>query len=107
MGEVAARQADRVWITSDNPRSEEPAAICAEIEAGFLAAPGRRAADHAVVVDRREAIEAALAAAEPGDVVVIAGKGHEDYQIVGAERRHFDDREAVRAWVAAEGGDRG
>ncbi|MBE0566659.1 MAG: UDP-N-acetylmuramoyl-L-alanyl-D-glutamate--2,6-diaminopimelate ligase, partial [Krumholzibacteria bacterium] len=102
MGRAAALGADLAWITSDNPRSEDPAAICAEIEAGFLAAGPRRAGRPTVVVDRREAIEAALAAAGRGDVVVIAGKGHEDYQIVGAERRRFDDREVVRAWLDRE-----
>ncbi|MFN2370121.1 MAG: UDP-N-acetylmuramoyl-L-alanyl-D-glutamate--2,6-diaminopimelate ligase [Candidatus Krumholzibacteriia bacterium] len=106
MGRAAAQGADLAWITSDNPRSEDPAAICAEVEAGFLASGSRRAQGHQVVVDRREAIEAALAEARPGDVVVIAGKGHEDYQIVGAERRHFDDREVVRAWLQREA-DRG
>ncbi|HPF70343.1 MAG TPA: UDP-N-acetylmuramoyl-L-alanyl-D-glutamate--2,6-diaminopimelate ligase [Candidatus Krumholzibacteria bacterium] len=103
MGRAAAEGADLVWITSDNPRSEEPAAICAEIEAGLDRAEPRRARDCTVVVDRRTAIAQALAAAGEGDVVVIAGKGHEDYQIVGAERRHFDDREVVRDWIAGEG----
>ncbi|MEZ4388456.1 MAG: UDP-N-acetylmuramoyl-L-alanyl-D-glutamate--2,6-diaminopimelate ligase [Candidatus Krumholzibacteriia bacterium] len=99
MGEVAAALADRVWITSDNPRSEDPAAICAEVAAGFTAAVRRRAASCEVVVDRRTAIEAALGAAGAGDVVVIAGKGHEDYQLVAGRVLHLDDREIVRAWI--------
>jgi UDP-N-acetylmuramoyl-L-alanyl-D-glutamate--2,6-diaminopimelate ligase len=102
MGEVAARGADLTWITSDNPRSEDPAAICREIAAGFATVAGRRSADARVVVDRREAIEAALAAAAAGDVVVVAGKGHEDYQLVGSEVRPFDDRRIIRDWLARE-----
>ena len=69
--------------------------------AGFDAVAERRAGVRHVVVDRREAIEAALDDARDGDVVVIAGKGHEDYQIVGADVRHFDDREVVRQWIEA------
>ena len=102
MGRAAALGADRVWITADNPRSEDAAAICAEIEQGCRNTSGARAAACEIIVDRRTAITAALADARGGDVVVIAGKGHEDYQIVGAQRRHFDDREVVRAWLAAE-----
>jgi len=104
MGQVAAGLADLVWITSDNPRSEEPAAICAEIAAGFDAAPAPRATGREVVVDRTTAIDAALAAAGEGDVIVIAGKGHEDYQLVQGRTLHLDDREIVRAWIAREGG---
>ena len=90
MGEIAARLADRVWITSDNPRGEDPAAIAAQVAAGL----GGRAAR--VELDRREAIRLALAEAEEGDLVLVAGKGHEDYQLLAGERRHFDDRETVR-----------
>jgi UDP-N-acetylmuramoyl-L-alanyl-D-glutamate--2,6-diaminopimelate ligase len=100
MGAVAATHADRAWITSDNPRSEEPTAICAEIVAGFDCAPAPRAREREVIVDRRTAITAALAAAGPRDIVVIAGKGHEDYQLVAAQRLHLDDREIVRDWIA-------
>ena len=103
MAGVAARFADSVWITSDNPRSEDPAAICAEVLAGFDATPDRRAATREVVVDRAAAIEAALAEAGEGDVVVIAGKGHEDYQLVGGRTLHLDDREVVRGWLARHG----
>jgi len=96
MGEIAARLADRVWITSDNPRSERPPAIIEEIAAGARAVAGGEARFDADP-DRRAAIAAALGWAERGDTVVIAGKGHETYQIVGAEALPFDDREIARA----------
>ncbi len=99
MGAVAARAADQVWITSDNPRSEDPAAICAEIIEGFAAEPTPRAKQHHLVVDRREAIHEALDIAEDRDIVIIAGKGHEDYQIVGDQRLVLDDRQIVRDWI--------
>jgi len=100
MGEIAARLADRVWITSDNPRSERPEAVVDEVAAGVMRVTG--AHDRWVAqVDRRAAIAAALAWAEPGDSVVIAGKGHETYQIVGAETLAFDDREVAREIVRA------
>jgi UDP-N-acetylmuramyl-tripeptide synthetase len=95
MGEIAARLGDRVWITSDNPRSESPAAIIAEIIAGVRRVAGgeaRCAADP----DRRAAIAAALRWAEAGDTVVIAGKGHETYQIIGSVVLSFDDRDVAR-----------
>ncbi len=99
MGRIAARLADRAWITSDNPRSERPGAIVDEIVTGVRAAGAP--ADHWVAEpDRRTAIEAALRWATHGDTVVIAGKGHETYQIVGAEVLAFDDREVARAWLA-------
>jgi UDP-N-acetylmuramoyl-L-alanyl-D-glutamate--2,6-diaminopimelate ligase len=98
MGAIAARLADRVWVTSDNPRSERPEAIVEEIVAGI---PGAGTADrHVAIPDRRAAIHAALRWARRGDVVVIAGKGHETYQIVGAEVLPFDDRAVARAALA-------
>ena len=95
MGEIAARLADMVVITSDNPRSEDPAAICSEIAEGArrIGSPAR----WTVEPDRREAIRAAIAAAQPGDTVLIAGKGHETYQEAQGVRIHFDDREEARA----------
>lgn len=105
MGAVAGRGADVAIVTSDNPRSEDPLRIIAEIEPGLSVAgrPRRTAAEavagepgYVVEPDRRAAIELALACARPGDAVLIAGKGHEDYQLVGAERRRFDDREEAR-----------
>ncbi len=91
MAEVAEARADRVVITSDNPRTEAPEAILDDIEAG-LAHP--EAATR--IASREEAIRYAIAHAVPGDVVVVAGKGHETYQIVGTVKRHFDDREILR-----------
>ena len=90
MGDVATRLADRVVITSDNPRSEDPLAIIREIQLGVK--------DSAVVVepDRRRAIILALSQARKGDLVVIAGKGHEPYQVVGEHVLPFDDRDVVR-----------
>ena len=86
MGEIAARLADRVVVTSDNPRSEDPRAIVREIVAGI-----RGKAE--VIVDRREAIAKTIDEANERDVIVIAGKGHESYQVVGDRIIHFDDRE--------------
>ncbi|HET9598939.1 MAG TPA: UDP-N-acetylmuramoyl-L-alanyl-D-glutamate--2,6-diaminopimelate ligase [Anaeromyxobacteraceae bacterium] len=105
MGEAAARGADLAVVTSDNPRTEDPDAIIGEVLPGLSAAGSRRltgaeahagADGFAVEPDRRAAIALAVAAARAGDAVLLAGKGHEDYQIVGAERRPFDDREEAR-----------
>jgi MurE/MurF fusion protein len=94
MGAAVAELADLAVVTSDNPRTEDPYAIIDQILPGvprpFL-----------VEVDRRAAIRAAIAEATPGDIVLIAGKGHEDYQIIGAEKHHFDDREEAAAAAAA------
>jgi UDP-N-acetylmuramoyl-L-alanyl-D-glutamate--2,6-diaminopimelate ligase len=95
MGAIAARACDRVWITSDNPRSERPEAIIDEILAGIRGA-GVETGRAVTVPDREGAIRAALRWAEAGDAVVIAGKGHEPYQIVGAAVLPFDDREVAR-----------
>lgn len=111
MGGIAGRMADLALVTSDNPRSEDPLAIIGEIEAGLAAAGLARIAPDAVgrksgyVVepDRRAAIALALGLAAPGDIVVIAGKGHEDYQLVAGRRLDFDDRAVVRELVAARG----
>ena len=89
----SALAADYAIVTSDNPRTEDPDAIIADILPGMAGGEDR----YEVVADRRAAIRRALALAQPGDTVLIAGKGHEDYQIVGTEKHHFDDRE-----VAAE-----
>jgi len=102
MGVEAERRADELWVTSDNPRTEVPERIIDEILTGIT----DRARVH-VNPDRAQAIAEALASASAGDVVVIAGKGHETYQIVGRERRPFDDRqvarEALERLVPAEG----
>jgi UDP-N-acetylmuramoyl-L-alanyl-D-glutamate--2,6-diaminopimelate ligase len=91
MGRIASELADRVVVTSDNPRGEDARAIIDEIVAGAL-----RHGAIAVEVDRREAIRRAVAEATPGDVIVVAGKGHESYQIVGESILPFDDRAEVR-----------
>jgi UDP-N-acetylmuramoyl-L-alanyl-D-glutamate--2,6-diaminopimelate ligase len=95
MGAAVAELADLAVVTSDNPRTEESGAIIAQVVAGM-----REPESAHVVPDRAAAIRYALTEAEPGDVVVIAGKGHEDYQIVGAETRAFSDRDTVRARLA-------
>jgi UDP-N-acetylmuramoyl-L-alanyl-D-glutamate--2,6-diaminopimelate ligase len=102
MGEIAARVADRVWVTSDNPRSERPEAIIDEIATGVarVGGAGDRCQRQA---DRHAAIRAALGWAQAGDTVVIAGKGHETYQIVGADVLDFDDRAVARAILNAGG----
>ncbi len=97
MGEAAGRRSDVVILTSDNPRTEDPLAILAEIEEGVHAAGTR---PHAVEPDRRAAIDLAVGLARRGDLVLVAGKGHEDYQIVGTVKRHLDDREEVRRALA-------
>jgi UDP-N-acetylmuramoyl-L-alanyl-D-glutamate--2,6-diaminopimelate ligase len=96
MGEVAARLADEVVITDDNPRSESPQAIVDDIRRGIGAGRPVRV-DH----DRAHAISATLAGAAPQDLVLIAGKGHETYQTYGTERRAFSDQAIVRAYFAA------
>jgi UDP-N-acetylmuramoyl-L-alanyl-D-glutamate--2,6-diaminopimelate ligase len=110
MGEIAARDADLAIVTSDNPRTEDPASIVEMILAGVrrVGAPelaGRALRDARrgthVEVDRRAAIRLAASAAETGDVLLIAGKGHEDYQILGTTKHHFDDREEAAAALAA------
>ncbi len=101
MGAAAARLADRVYLTSDNPRSEEPGAILAQILEGARASGG--GAELQVIESRREAIRAAVAAAGPGDLVVIAGKGHEDTQTVGGRVQPFSDRDEARRALAEAG----
>jgi UDP-N-acetylmuramoyl-L-alanyl-D-glutamate--2,6-diaminopimelate ligase len=105
MGQAAAAASHLVVVTSDNPRSEEPLGIIREIEAGLkdmnvprITAAAARQGDSGYLVepDRREAIRLAVKLAHTGDAVLVAGKGHEDYQIRGNERLHFDDREEVQ-----------
>lgn len=94
MARTAEKWADAIYVTSDNPRTEDPRSILDQIVAGFSPACRQRAV---VEIDRRAAIARILRDAEPGDVVLLAGKGHENYQIIGTEKRHFDDvEEAVR-----------
>jgi UDP-N-acetylmuramoyl-L-alanyl-D-glutamate--2,6-diaminopimelate ligase len=108
MGEIAARLANLAILTSDNPRTEDPLKIIAEVEAGLTGAGLARILEararlstndspgYLVEPDRRSAIAIALRLARAGDVVVIAGKGHEDYQLVGDKVLSFDDRAVVR-----------
>lgn len=92
MGMAAGSSADYTIITSDNPRSEDPVGIILAIEDGVRETAG----DYEIVIDRRDAIEAALSMAREGDTVIIAGKGHEDYQVFADRTIHFDDREVAR-----------
>src|SRR5216684_1208879 len=99
MGAIAARLADQTVLTSDNPRGEKPEAILDDIERGMAGA-----ANYARITDRREAIARTIAEALDDDVIVIAGKGHESYQVVGDQILHFDDREeAERALKTRQG----
>lgn len=91
MAKAASSRSDLSVVTSDNPRTEDPAAIVAEVETGII--PGAKSK---TIVDRREAVAYAVAQAQPGDVVVIAGKGHENYQIIGRTKHPMDDRELAR-----------
>ncbi len=92
MGAAASQGADHIIVTSDNPRSEDPVGIMLQIEDGLRHGP----ASYEMVVDRRQAIASAFAQAEEGDTVLVAGKGHEDYQIFADRTIHFDDREVAR-----------
>ena len=95
MGAIAADNSDFVIVTSDNPRTEEPEEIIREIVAGMK----NKRTPKKVVCDREEAIHWAIDNARPGDVILLAGKGHEDYQVVGHEKRHMDEREIVADWL--------
>ena len=114
MGEVAARRSDIAVVTSDNPRTEDPLQIIEQIRVGVarihpqqwtrdeaMAGTGR---GYVVLPDRREAIRFAVSLLQPNDVLLVAGKGHEDYQILGTTRIHFDDREELRNAFAAGAG---
>lgn len=97
MGEVAAEYSDFLIVTSDNPRMEDPDAIIRDILTGVE----KHQTEYVVVPNRKEAIFYAIGHALPGDVVVLAGKGHEDYQVIGNEKIHFDEREIVREALEA------
>ena len=100
MAAEASNLADKIFVTSDNPRTEDPQQIIREILAGI---PRQARHRTQVIPDRLQAIHSALAAAQPGDVVLLAGKGHERYQIVGRERRPFDDKAVAAQWLSAHG----
>lgn len=100
MGRAAVQYSDVVILTSDNPRTEDPAAILREVEVGVKEALADRGhVRYQMLADRRAAIEAAVREAKTDDMVLIAGKGHEDYQIVGTTKHHFDDREVAREMI--------
>jgi UDP-N-acetylmuramoyl-L-alanyl-D-glutamate--2,6-diaminopimelate ligase len=99
MGAIAARAADLSVVTSDNPRTEDPEQIMHEIEAGMGGTP------HLRIVDRKAAVLRALAIAKPEDVILLAGKGHETYQVVGQEHVPLDEREIVAAAVGNANGE--
>ncbi len=99
MGELAAKLSDFSIVTSDNPRTEDLYRIALDIEIGFQKMGKERGQHYLVIVDRREAIEEALSTAEAGDIVIIAGKGHETYQIFKDKTIEFDDRTVVRDWL--------
>uniref|UniRef100_A0A7C6A8W9 Mur ligase C-terminal domain-containing protein n=1 Tax=candidate division WOR-3 bacterium TaxID=2052148 RepID=A0A7C6A8W9_UNCW3 len=90
MGRIATELADYVVITSDNPRDEDPLEIIEEIKSGI------NKTNFTIIPDRYTAIKHILTFAKTGDTVLVAGKGHEDYQIIGAKRQHFDDKEIVK-----------
>lgn len=97
MGRAAVEYSDVVVLTSDNPRTEDPMAILQEVEVGVREGLQRRShVEYHLVPDRRDAIGMAMRLARSGDIVLIAGKGHEDYQIIGTKKIHFDDREVAR-----------
>ena len=88
MAKVAEKLSDFVVLTSDNPRTEDPELILNDVEKGFV---GKT--EYIRIADRKKAIEDAVSIAVENDIILIAGKGHEDYQIIGREKIHFDDRE--------------
>jgi UDP-N-acetylmuramoyl-L-alanyl-D-glutamate--2,6-diaminopimelate ligase len=94
MGGIAARLADRIYVTSDNPRTEDPQQILDDVVVGVKADIGDK--PMTIEGDRHKCIQTAIFEAQSGDTVLIAGKGHEDYQIIGREKIHFDDREEAQ-----------
>jgi len=107
MGHIATEKSDLTIITSDNPRTEDPMAIIEQIEAGINHSLAKKYYLHEltrinhfkgylIIADRREAIRIAVTLVQPGDVLLITGKGHEDYQIIGNQKHHFSDREEIR-----------
>ena len=95
MGRIAAENADLVILTSDNPRTEDPETILDEIEPGIAGST----TPYLRICDRVEAIHCAIDMAESGDVILLAGKGHEDYQIIGHEKHPMDERVIVADWM--------
>ena len=100
IGGIAADNADFVIVTSDNPRTENPDAIIGEIVEGLK----NKKTPHKVICDRAEAIKWAIDNHLPDDVILLAGKGHEDYQVIGHEKRHMDEREIVAEHIEKRNG---
>jgi UDP-N-acetylmuramoyl-L-alanyl-D-glutamate--2,6-diaminopimelate ligase len=98
MAKIAARLSDYVIVTSDNPRTEDPQSIVNDICAGFT--EGQK--NYESVLDREQAIAGALQKANAGDVILVAGKGHEDYQIIGTEKKYFSDFDVARKYLSQE-----
>lgn len=96
MGNIAAKLSDKVIYTSDNPRTEDPEAIIKDIEAGVDPSDFKKTIS---IVDRKQAIKTACSIAEPSDIILIAGKGHENYQEINGKRHHFDDMELVSEFL--------
>ena len=103
MGEISGRFSDFTVITSDNPRTENPFLIIEDIVEGIKRTKGR----FTVIIDRRKAIEYALSIADKGDIVLLAGKGQEDYQIIGREKIPFDETEIVKAYSDGKKNEKG
>ncbi len=95
MAEIACRLSDQIFITSDNPRTEDPLAILQQVAAGVPA----EFKNYSVEIDRERAIQSAIQSANAGDVILIAGKGHEDYQIIGTEKKYFSDFDVARKYL--------
>jgi len=93
MAQIAAALSDKAIFTSDNPRFEDPEDILHDMEAGLNSAGRRKSVS---IVDRREAIKLAVSMANKEDIILLAGKGHEKYQIINDEQKHFDDKEELR-----------
>ncbi len=93
MGKVASTLADLIFLTSDNPRSEDPMAIIHDVEKGIR---NRGHESYTIIPDRKEAIEKALSTGKKGDYILVAGKGHEDYQIFKDKTIHFKDAEVIK-----------
>ena len=92
MGEISGNIADYTIITTDNPRTEDPVDIVSQIENGIKKTSGK----YEVIIDRKEAIKAAMLKATPDDIVVLAGKGHETYQEINGIKYHYDEREIIQ-----------
>ena len=99
MGAIAGKYAERVIVTSDNPRNEDPYEIIKDIKSGMDL---KMKAKSLFISDREEAIRTAILTANPGSIILVAGKGHEDYQIINGVKHHFDDKEIILETFAGQ-----